>query len=93
MSRAAWYRRNKARRRGETTLSAAIFLSSEDRPVSPEGGAGLSERRCRAEERKRLSVLADGDHDAADIYGALSPEAGLLALGLKISGAKIACAA
>jgi hypothetical protein len=49
-SRAAWYRRNKARRRGETTLSAAIFLSSEDRPVSPEGGAGLAERRCRAEE-------------------------------------------
>jgi hypothetical protein len=27
MSRAAWYRRNKARRKDETTLSAAIFLS------------------------------------------------------------------
>jgi hypothetical protein len=50
MSRAAWYRRNKARRKGETTLSAAIFLSSEDRPVSPEGGAGLSERGFASKE-------------------------------------------
>jgi hypothetical protein len=48
MSRAAWYRRNKARRKDETTLSAAIFLSSEDRTVS----TGLSERHCRAEEIK-----------------------------------------
>jgi hypothetical protein len=48
VSRAAWYRRNKARRKGETTLSAAIFLSSEDRTVS----TGLSERHCRAEEIK-----------------------------------------
>jgi hypothetical protein len=31
MSRAAWYRRNKARRKGETVLSAAIFLSSAPR--------------------------------------------------------------
>jgi hypothetical protein len=84
MSRAAWYRRNKARRKGETTLSAAIFLSSEDRPVSPEGGAGLAERRCRAEESKRLFVLADGDHDAADVHATLPVELRLLALGLSI---------
>jgi hypothetical protein len=50
MSRRTWYRRNKAGRRGGTTLSTAIFLSSEDRPVPPEGGTGLAERRCRAEE-------------------------------------------
>jgi hypothetical protein len=37
MSRAAWYRRNKTRRDSETTLSAPIFLSNEDKPVSPEG--------------------------------------------------------
>jgi hypothetical protein len=68
MSRAAWYRRNKARRRGETTLSAALLLIGEDRPVSPEGGAGLAERCCRTEEgSKGLSVFADGDHDAVDM--------------------------
>jgi hypothetical protein len=44
MSRTTWYRRNKTRKRRETTLSAAIFLSSEDRSVSPAGEAGLSER-------------------------------------------------
>jgi hypothetical protein len=54
MSRAAWYRRNKARRKGETTLSTAIFLSSEDRPVSPEGGAGLSERGFASEKEVRM---------------------------------------
>src|SRR5262245_23069013 len=41
MSRAAWYRKNKARSRRETTLSTAIFLSSEDRPVSPARRPGL----------------------------------------------------
>jgi hypothetical protein len=85
MSRAGWYRRNKRRNEtGETTLSAAIFLSSEDRPVSPEGGAGLAERRCRAEESKRLIVLADSDHDAADRHATLPMELRLLALGLSI---------
>src|SRR2546429_8197378 len=84
MSRAAWYRRNKARRKGETTLSAALFICSEDRTVS----TGLSEQRCRAEERikKELSVFADGDHDAADRYvtahSELPLELRLLALGL-----------
>jgi hypothetical protein len=36
MSRATWYRQNKAGKRRETTLSASIFLSNEDRTVSPE---------------------------------------------------------
>jgi hypothetical protein len=44
MSRAAWYRRNKHRKTGETTLSAISLIGSEDRPVSPARGAGLSER-------------------------------------------------
>jgi hypothetical protein len=87
MSRAAWYR-NKARRKGETTLSAALFICSEDRTVS----TGLSEQRCRAEERikKELSVFADGDHDAADRYvtahSSLPLELRLLALGLQSEG-------
>jgi hypothetical protein len=78
MSRAAWYRRNKARRRGETTLSAAIFLSSEDRTVS-----GLSERCCRTEEiKKELPSSQTATTMAADDYGALPLELRLLALGL-----------
>jgi hypothetical protein len=84
MSRAAWYRRNKARRRAETTLSAAIFLSSEDRPVSPDGGAGLSERRYRAEERKEDFRLATATTLAADIYATLPLELRMAALCLSI---------
>jgi hypothetical protein len=45
------------RRKGETTLSAAIFLSSEDRPVSPEAAAGRSERRYRAERTRVQRTL------------------------------------
>jgi hypothetical protein len=82
MSRATWYRRNKARRRGETVLSAAIFLSCEDRPVSPEGGAGLSERRYRAEEKKEDFRLATATTTVADRYASLPMELRLLALGL-----------
>jgi hypothetical protein len=44
MSRTVWYRQNKARRKGGTTLSAAIFLSGEDRPVPSIGVEGLAER-------------------------------------------------
>jgi hypothetical protein len=80
MSRAAWYRRNKARNKSETTLSAAIFLSSEDRPVSPEGGAGLAERHCRAEGKKEDFRLATATTLAVDRYGALPLELRLAAL-------------
>jgi hypothetical protein len=85
MSRAAWYRRNKARRKGETTLSAPIFLSSEDRPVSPEAGAGLSERRYRAEERKEDFRLATATTLAADIHATLPLELRMAALCLPIT--------
>jgi hypothetical protein len=82
MSRAAWYRRNKARRRGETTLSAAIFLSSEDRTVS-----GLSERCCRTEEiKKELPSSQTATTMAAGDYGALPLELRLMALGLQSEG-------
>src|SRR5438034_435748 len=40
----------RARRDSETTLSTAYFLNSEDRPVSPEGGAGLAERGFASKE-------------------------------------------
>jgi hypothetical protein len=81
MSRAAWYRRNKTRSEtGETTLSAAILLSSEDRLVSPKGGAGLSERRFRAEEKKEDFRLATATTLAADRYESLPLELRMAAL-------------
>jgi hypothetical protein len=90
MSRAAWYRRNKRRNEtGETTLSAAIFLSSEDRTVS----TGLSERHCRAEEikiKKELPSSQTATTSAADRYvtahSSLPLELRLLALGLQSEG-------
>jgi hypothetical protein len=87
MSRAAWYRRNKHRKTGETTLSAAIFLSSEDRPVSPEGGAGLAERGFAPKEaRKGLPSSQTATTIVADAYAALPFELRLLALGLPLRG-------
>jgi hypothetical protein len=77
MSRAAWYRRNKARRDSETTLSTAYFLNSEDRPVSPEGGAGLAERGFASNPSSRTATTL-----ATDIHATLPVELRLLALGL-----------
>src|SRR5262249_2301727 len=76
MSRAIWYRRNKAKTRRETGSSAATFLSPKDRPVSPERGAGLSEGRFASKEGKkeanRLSQTALTV--AVDVYGSLPVE-------------------
>jgi hypothetical protein len=54
MSRRAWYRRNKVTTgtRG-TTLSAPIFLSSEDKPVPPERKRGYPKGALARKERKR----------------------------------------
>jgi hypothetical protein len=89
MSRAAWYRRNKARRKGETTLSAAIFLSSEDRTVS----TGLSERVFDPKQEKKKRGLPSSQTAtmmAADRYvtahSSLPLELRLLALGLQSEG-------
>jgi len=92
MSRAAWYRRNKARRRRETTLSAAIFLSSEDRPVSPERkrelpSGALAPKKKRglpfAPKKKRgLPSSQTAITMVADRYESLPLELRLLALGL-----------
>jgi hypothetical protein len=85
MSRAAWYRRNKHRTAGETTLSATIFLSNEDRPVSPEGGAGLAERGFASKEARGLPSSQTATTMVADRYGSLPVELRLLALGLPMS--------
>jgi hypothetical protein len=81
MSRRTWYRRNKTRTgTSGTTLSAAIFLSSEDKPVPPEGGAGLSERGCRPEDKQGDLRLATATTLAADVYATLPLELRMAAL-------------
>jgi hypothetical protein len=89
MSRRSWYRRNKPRTGNGTTLSAAYFLSSEDRTVS----TGLSERCCRTEEikiKKELPSSQTATTTAADRYvtahSSLPLELRLLALGLQSEG-------
>jgi hypothetical protein len=69
MSRPAWYRRNKARRDSETTSSAVSLLSNADRPVSPEGGAGMeaSERGFAPKQEDYRLKSADGASLTADI--------------------------
>jgi hypothetical protein len=94
MSRRTWYRRNKARRRDGTTLSAAIFLSSEDRPVPPAGGTGLAERGFASKEEcprsgrgvaatvgtRGLASSQTAITMAADVYATLPLELRLSAL-------------
>jgi hypothetical protein len=82
MSRRTWERhRNKPR---DASVSAAIFLISEDRPATPAGEAGLAERHCRAEEKTEDFRLATATTMAADRYEALPLELRLLALGLSV---------
>jgi hypothetical protein len=84
MSRRTWYRQNRDRTGTGTTLSAAIFLSSEDRTVPVE-------RKMEIERPKAAPPkAANGGYPssqtattmAADRYEALPLELRLLALGL-----------
>jgi hypothetical protein len=84
LCRRTWERhRNKGR---VASVSAARLLSSEDGLAS----ARTSEGAFGPKEGKRLIVLADGDHDAADrhvtAYSSLPLEPRLLALGLQSGG-------
>jgi len=84
MSRAAWYRQNKHRKTGETTLSAAIFLIPNDEPVSGEelgNRAGL-----RPKEKKEAFRLATATTLAADRYATLPLELRMAALCLPMPG-------
>ena len=100
MSRRTWYRKNKARTGTDgTTLSAAIFLSSEDKPVP----TGVSEEEKRESERGEAPrekqegdfrlKRADGATLAADRFETLPLELRLLALGLPMPDQKLARAA
>jgi hypothetical protein len=87
MSRAVWYRRNKRRNvTGETTLSAAIFLSSDDKTVSLETKKGNSSGAVAPKKERGLPSSQTATTMAADRYASLPFELRLLALGL---GAKI----
>jgi hypothetical protein len=90
MSRAAWYRsRNK--RGTETSLSAPILLSSEDRPVSPAQAQAETERGFAPKASKPPSQAAI--KIAVDAYGSLPMELRLLALGLPLGPENLAKAA
>jgi hypothetical protein len=76
VSRMTIYRRIRAAEQARnglnvTGVSAAIFLSSEDGPVTPDRGGRTSERCCRTEERKRDFRLATATTLAADVYATL----------------------
>jgi hypothetical protein len=79
MSRPAWYRQNKARRKGETTLSAAIFLNSDDKTVSPERGEGESERGFASKKTSKQSSRTAATI-AADVHASLPLELRMAAL-------------
>jgi hypothetical protein len=82
LSRAAWYRWNKSRRRSETTLSAAIFLSSDDKTVSLETKKRNSSGAVAPKKERGLPSSQTATTMAADRYEALPLELRLLALGL-----------
>jgi hypothetical protein len=63
-------------------VSAALFLSSEDRPATPEGEAGLSERGFAAKKVRGLPSSQTATTIVADGYETLPLELRLLALGL-----------
>jgi hypothetical protein len=84
MSRATWYRQNKARMRRETVLYPITFLIPEDRPVSPARGAGLSEVGFASKQARGLPSSRTATTMAADDYGSLPMELRLMALGLPL---------
>ena len=80
MSRATWYRRNKARRKGETTLSTAFFLSSTDRVVSVERVKGNSSGADAPKQERGYPSSQTASTMAADRYASLPLELRLAAL-------------
>jgi len=85
MSRAAWYRRNKARRKGETVSSPPIFLTNADRVVSPERLKGNSGGASPRRKEESLPSSQTATTMAADRFEALPIQLRLMALGLPFS--------
>ena len=82
MSRATWYRKNKARMRRETVLYPVTFLVPEDRPVSPARGAGLAEGGFASKQARGLPSSRTATTMTAPDYVSLPLELRLMALGL-----------
>jgi hypothetical protein len=80
LSRRTWERkRNKSR---DATSSAAIFLSTDDRPASAGLEEGTSERGFAPKKARGLPSSQTATTMAADVHEALPLELRLLALGL-----------
>jgi hypothetical protein len=85
MSRRTWERhRNKARDANDATLSAAIFLSSEDRLASPEGKNGCPSGAVAPKQGRGYPPSQAATTMAADGYETLPLELRMMALGLPI---------
>jgi hypothetical protein len=83
MNRRTWYRKNKSRSgTSGTTSSAAILLSTDDRPVPTGLEEGTSERGFAPKKARGLPSSQTATTLAADAYAPLPLELRLLALGL-----------
>jgi hypothetical protein len=82
MSRRTWERhRNKAR---DASVSTAIFLSSDDRPASPEGKHGCPNGAVAPKKARGYPSSQTTTTLAVDVYEALPIELRLMALGLPV---------
>jgi hypothetical protein len=84
VSRATWYRRNKARSRDETTLSAACLISTDDRPVSLEREERNSSGAVAPKKARGLPSSQTATMLAADRYWSLPLELRMAALCLPL---------
>jgi hypothetical protein len=87
VSRMTIYRRKRAAEQSKnrpdvTGVSAAIFLSSDDGPVTPAGVEGTSERGFASKKARGLPSSQTTTTMVADSHEALPTELRLLALGL-----------
>jgi hypothetical protein len=87
VSRMTIYRRKRAAEQAKnrpdvTGVSAAIFLSSEDGPVTPAGVEGTSERGFASKKGRGLPSSQTATITALDVHATLPTELRLLALGL-----------
>jgi hypothetical protein len=80
MSRAAWYRRNKARSGSETTSSAPILTTTADKPVSLAAEEGPSEGCFAPKEERGLPSSQTATTLVADLYATLPLELRMAAL-------------
>jgi hypothetical protein len=80
MSRAAWYRRNKARSGSETTSSAPILTTTADKPVSLAAEEGPSEGCFAPKEESGLPSSQTATTLVADLYATLPLELRMAAL-------------